>query len=217
MAMTYAQLKTAVTDFVEYPEDTFETHLPLFIRLAEERILKGAQLNIFRKNATAITTTGNRYLPTPGDFLAPFSLSYFAGSGDRVTLQFKEVSFLQNYWPDPTETDAPVYYAQFDVDTFLLAPTPDAAYSVELHYLYRPASITAGAESGTTWLSTNAEVALLYGTILEAYIFMKGEADLLQTYSARFDQALMDIKNLGEFKEVTDQFRYGQTKQGGSR
>lgn len=217
MTLTYAQLKTAVTDFVEYPEETFETQLPLFIRLAEERILKGAQLNIFRKNATAVTTTGNKYLPTPGDFLAPFSLSYFAGSGDQVVLQFKEVSFLQNYWPDPTVQGAPVYYAQFDVDTFMLAPTPDAAYAVELHYLYRPASITAGAESGTTWLSKNAEVALLYGAVLEAYIFMKGEADLLQMYSARFEQALVDLKNHGEFKEVTDQFRHGQKIQGGSR
>ena len=210
MAMTYAQLKTAVTEFVENPEDTFVANLPIFIRLAEERILKGAQLNLFRKNATTATTTGAKYLPAPVDFLAPFSLSYITGAGDQVFLEFKEVSFLLSAYTTTTATDAPRYYAQFDVGNFVLAPTPDAVYAVELHYLYRPASITAGAESGTTWLSTNAEIALLYGAILEGYIFIKGEDALIQATEARFKEALADLRGLGEEDEVTDQFRYGQ-------
>ncbi len=210
MTLTYAELKTAITEFVENPEDTFVANLPIFIRLAEERILKGAQLNLFRKNATAATTTGAKYLPAPGDFLAPFSLSYITGAGDQVFLEFKEVSFLLSAYTAATTTDAPRYYAQFDVGNFVLAPTPDAAYAVELHYLYRPASITAGAESGTTWLSTNAEIALLYGAILEGYIFIKGEDALIQATEARFKEALADLRGLGEEDEVTDQFRYGQ-------
>jgi hypothetical protein len=122
---------------------------------------------------------------------------------------FKDVNFLQSFNPNNATTGEPRYYAQYDITHFILAPTPDAAYSVELHYFYRPASLTAGADSGTTWLSTNASVALLYGSLIEAYTFMKGEADLVQNYTQRFTEAMSRVKNFGESQEVTDAYRTG--------
>ena len=140
MSFTYAQLKQAIQDYTENDETTFVTNLPLFIRQAEERILKSVQLSLFRKNATASTIDGNKYLSCPSDFLAPFSLSLAGTNSDKFFADFKDPSFLQSYTPDATTTGAPRYYSQFDVDSFMLAPTPDAAYDVELHYFYRPNS-----------------------------------------------------------------------------
>lgn len=209
MSFTYGELKQAIQDYTENDETSFVNNLPLFIRQAEERILKQVQLSLFRKNATASSDSGNPYLAVPSDFLAPFSLSYRGDDGDRVFLEFKDVSFIQDYNPDTTTTGAPKYYAQFDVDYFLLGPTPDAVYTMELHYLYRPQSLTALADSGTTWLSENAEMAMLYGSLIEAYIYMKGEADVLSMYEKRLQESIMGIKMLGEAKETTDQYRTG--------
>jgi len=210
MSFTYAQLKQAIQDYTENDETSFVNNLPLFIRTAEERILKNVQLSLFRKNATASATVSNPYLAVPGDYLAPFSLSLRGDNGDRFFLEFKDPSFLQSYTPDSTTIGAPRYYAVFDLDNFLLAPTPDAAYTAELHYFYRPASLTAGAEGGTTWLSENAEMAMLYGALIEAYIYMKGEQDVLSAYNSRFQEALVGIKMLGEAKETTDEYRKGK-------
>jgi hypothetical protein len=156
MSFTYAQLKQAIQDYTENDETSFVNNLPLFIRQAEERILKNVQLSLFRKNAQATATISNPFLAVPPDYLAAFSLSLRGDDGDRFFLEFKDPSFLQNYTPDATTVGEPRYYAVFDIDNFLLAPTPDAAYTAELHYFYRPASLTAGAEGGTTWLSENA-------------------------------------------------------------
>jgi len=210
MSFTYAQLKQAIQDYTENDESTFVTNLPLFIRLSEERILKMVQLSLFRKNSTASTTNTNQYLACPGDFLAPFSLSLTGSNGDKFFVEFKDPSFLQTYTPDATTTGAPRYYSVFDVDNFLLAPTPDAAYTAELHYFYRPLSLTAGGESGTTWLSKNAELTLLYGALVEAYLFMKGEQDMMQYYDKRFQESMMALKMLGEAKETTDEYRTGK-------
>jgi hypothetical protein len=210
MSFTYAQLKTAVEEWSEYSEDTFVSNIPLFIRLAEERILKNVQLSLFRKNATS--STSGAYLAAPDDYLAPFSLSLTGDDGAKFFLEFKDPSFLQLYSPDPTVTGAPRYYGQFDVDNFLLAPTPDAVYTAELHYMYRPASLSAGADSGTTWLSENAEVAMLYGALLEGAIFMKGEPDVMQNYTQRFQDAINSLKMLGESKEVADEYRTGKVR-----
>jgi hypothetical protein len=210
MSFTYAQLKQAIQDFTENDETSFVNNIPLFIRQAEERILKNVQLSLFRKNATASTTASNKYLACPSDFLAPFSLSLAGTDGDKFFVEFKDPSFLQTYTPDSTTTGEPRYYAQFDVDNFFLAPTPDDTYTAELHYLYRPASLTAGADSGTTWLSINAEMAMLYGSLIEAYIYMKGEQDVLAMYEKRFQEAIMGIKMLGEAKETTDEYRRGK-------
>jgi len=210
MSFTYAQLKQAIQDYTENDETSFVNNLPLFIRQAEERILKNVQLSLFRKNVQATATVSNPYLAVPSDYLAAFSLSMRGDDGDRFFIEFKDPSFLQSYTPDSTTTGAPRYYAVFDLENFLLAPTPDAAYTAELHYFYRPASLTAGAEDGTTWLSVNAEMAMLYASLIEAYIYMKGEQDVMASYNARFQEALVGIKMLGEAKETTDEYRKGK-------
>jgi len=208
MSFTYDELKTAIQDYTENTETTFVNNINIFIKNTEERILKIAQLDVFRKNQSGSMTSGNKYLALPSDFLAPFSLSFINGSSKEFVL-FKDVNFVQSFNPNSSTTGAPRYYAQFDVDNLILGPTPDSNYVAELHYFYRPASLTAGAGSGTTWLSTNASVALLYGSLIEAYTFMKGEGDLIQNYTQRFTEALSRVKNFGESQEVTDAYRTG--------
>ena len=210
MSFTYAQLKQAIKDYTEYEETGFVANIPLFIRLSEERILKNVQLSLFRKNATALTSASGQYIRVPSDFLAPFSLSMTGTNGDKFFIECKDPSFVQSYTPDPTTTGVPKYYCQFDVDNFLMAPTPDASYTAELHYFYRPRSITADGDDTVTWLSENAEMALLYGALLEAYIYMKGEQDVMSYYEKRFVESLSGIKMLGEAKETTDEYRTGK-------
>lgn len=210
MSFTYAQLKSAIQDYTDNSETSFVNNLPLFIRLAEERILKTVQLSLFKKNASGSVTTSNQYLAVPSDYLASFSLSLAGSNGDRFFIEMKDPSFLQTYTPDSTTTGAPRYYAVYDVDNFILAPTPDAAYTAELDYYYRPVSLTSGSDSGTTWLSENAELTLLYGSLIEAYTFMKGEQDVMGMYDIRFKEALASLKQLGEAKETTDEYRVGK-------
>lgn len=214
MSFTYGQLKQALRDYLETSETTFVNNLPLFIRMSEERILKSVQLNLFRKNSTANATIGNQYLAAPSDFLAPFSLSYRGDNNDKTFVEFKDVSFLQEYNPDSSTTGQPRYYAQFDNSNFLLSPTPNDDYVMELHYFYRPASLTDGSDSGTTWLSINAELTLFYGAMVEAYIFLKGDPDLMAAYDKRFQESLIGLKMLGEARQVTDEYRTGMVIRG---
>jgi hypothetical protein len=209
MSFTYAELKQALQDYLETSETTFVNNLPRFIKIAEERILKNVQLTLFRKNVTGTLSASNQYLASPSDFLAPFSLSYTNADGQKIFLQFKNVSFVQEYNLDPTETGPPRYYAQFDNENFIVGPTPDSSYPVELHYMYRPQSLTAGPEGGTTWLSENAELLLFYGALVEAYMFLKGDPDLMGVYQQRFEEALLGMKMLGEAKQTTDEYRTG--------
>jgi len=209
MSFTYAQLKTAVQDYAENDETSFVNNLPVFIRQAEERILKNVQLSLFRKNVSGNMSINNQYLACPSDFLAPFSLSFTDANSNKTFLDFKDTDFVQSFNPNSSTTGNPRYYASFDVDNFIIGPTPDASRVVELHYFYRPASLTAGAEGATTWLSENAQVALLYGTLVEAYIYMKGEPDMMAQYEKRFAESVNSMKMLGEYKEVTDQYRQG--------
>jgi len=210
MSFTYAQLKQAIQDYTENDETTFVTNLPIFIRNAEERILKSIQLNLFRKNVSATFTESNQYLAAPTDFLAPFSLSYTDGSGNKEFLLFKDVNYIQEFNPNATTEGSPRYYAVFDINNFIIAPTPDSSYTAELHYFYRPASLTSGAESGTTWLSENASICMLYASLIEAYTFMKGEQDLIQNYTQRFVEAAGGLKLLGEAEETTQEYRAGR-------
>lgn len=214
MSFTYGQLKQALQDYLESSETTFVNNLPLFIRMSEERILKSVQLSLFRKNVTANATVANQFLAAPPDFLAPFSLSYKGDDNDKVFTEFKDVSFIQEYNPDEATTGAPKYYAQFDNDNFILAPAPDDDYQMELHYFYRPTSLTAGSDSGTTWLSINAELTLFYGAMVEGYIFLKGDPDMMATYDKRFQESLIGLKMLGEAKQVTDEYRTGMIIRG---
>ena len=208
MSYTKAELKQAIQDYCENAETTFVSNLDTFIESCEERIFKSVGLTFFRRNQTANLTTSNQYLNMPSDFLAPFSLSITSGTSKKF-LDFKDVNYLQDYAPDSSVTGEPRYYAPFDYQNFIVAPTPDSDYAVELHYFYRPASLTAGAGTGTTWLSENAELAMLYGSLMEAYIFMKGEADMQALYEKRFGESIMGLKMFGESKEVTDQYRTG--------
>mgnify|MGYP003631866230 CR=1 FL=1 len=214
MSFTYLQLQDAIKSYTENTETSFVANIPVFIRAAEERILKSVQLNLFRKNSSGNASIGNKYLAMPTDFLAPYSLSLSTlGAPDHVFIEFKDVSFVQSYTPDPATTGVPRYYATFDVANFILAPTPNANFFAELHYLYRPASLTldaAGNGSGTTWLSTNASLSLLYASLIEAYIFMKGEQDVMAMYDKRFQESLVGLKLLGEAKETTQEYRVGR-------
>ena len=209
MAFTYAQLKTAIQEYTQNTETSFVSNLPVFIRSSEERILKTVQLSLFRKNSAGNMTQADEYLSMPSDFLAPFSLSYTDASNDKNFLDFKSVNFIQAFNPDVATTGGPRFYAAFDVANFIIGPTPDSSYDVELHYYYRPDSLTAGADGGTTWLSINAELTLLYGCLIEAYIYMKGDPTLMQEYEQRFMESLMALKQYGEAKEVTDEYRTG--------
>ena len=212
MSFTYAQLETAIQDYTENTETSFVSNLATFITQAEERILKSVQLSLFRKNVSGTMANANRFLACPSDYLAPFSLSFVDASSDHVFLDFKDPDYVQSFNPDAATVGLPRYYAVYDVDNFILGPTPNAAYNVELHYFYRPASLTAGAAGGTTWLSENASIALLYGSLIEAYIFMKGEPDMMALYEKRFTEAISGMKMFGEAKEVTDEYRTGQVR-----
>ena len=209
MSFTYDSLKQAIQDYTENSETTFVNNLPVFIRAAEERILKNVQLNLFMRNQVGTMTTNNQYLGAPSDFLAPFSITVTV-SGKKQFLEFKDLSFIEEFNPDYTVTGVPRYYAQFDVGNFIVAPTPDQDYAVEVQYLFRPASLTSGAGTDTTWLSDNADLAMLYGSLVEAYIFMKGEQDIMAQYNQRFNEAVIGLKMLGEAKETTQDYRVGK-------
>ena len=210
MAFTFTTLKTAIQEYTDNTESTFTGQLSRFFLNAEERILKECQLDDFRKNVSGTATQSTKFLTKPTDFLAPFSLSAVNSSNNEFLL-YKQVTFLQDYTPNPATTGTPKYYADWDEDTFLLAPTPDSNYTMELHYFYRPQSITASSD-GTSWLGTNAELALLYGSLVEAYTFMKGEPDLLSLYNNRFQESLQWLKNLGEAQQTRDEYRYDRVR-----
>jgi len=279
MSFTYTQLKTAIEQYTENNETSFIANFPVFIRLTEERILKNVQLNVFRKNVAGAMSASNKYLSVPSDFLAPFSLSYTDGDSEINFVDLKDPEFIQSYNPNPATTGAPRYYGQYDLDNFILAPTPDSSYNSELHYFYRPESLTEssytltltsvtgtftandtitggtsgessgvdsvpsstslivvipssnytvgetitaspsgatatvsaiGADTTVTWLSDNAEMAMLYGSLSEAYLYMKGDPQMMHLYTQRFGEAVGRLKNLGEAQEVTDEYRSGQ-------
>jgi hypothetical protein len=210
MAYTYTTLKTAIQDYVQSTETTFVNQLPRFILNAEERILKECQLDVFRKSVQGSVSSSNKFLAKPTDFLAQNSLSVVNSSSNEFLL-YKQVTMLQDYTPNPATTGVPKYYADWDDTSFILAPTPDSNYTMELHYFYRPTSITTSGD-GTSWLGTNAELALLYGALVEAYTFLKGEQDLLTLYDSRFQESIQWLKNLGEGLQTRDQYRYDRVR-----
>lgn len=207
MAYTYAQLKQAIQDYTENAESKFVLNIDNFIRNTEDLILNSVDLDVFRKNVTASLSTNNKYLAKPTDYLSAFSLSITVDGNKEFLLQ-KDVNFLQEFDPSAT-SGVPKYYAPFDSSYFLIAPRPNNAYAVELHYFYRPPSLTQVGETGTTWLSTNAPTALLYGCLVDAYGFMKGEQDVMAQYKEMFGLALNRLKDFAEAKENTDAYRTG--------
>lgn len=211
MSFTYSQLKTAIQDYVDSTETSFVTNLNNFIETAEERILKNVQLDEFRKNVEGEVSTSSPYLTTPDDFLAPFSLALIDSSSNYNYLLLKQVSFIRDFTPNASTTGTPKYYAEFDDDTFIIAPSPSSDFKVELHYYFRPNSLTSAGDSGTTWLSTNAPNAILYGSLVEACTYLKNY-EAIPVYESKFQEALLGLKNLGEAKSTRDQYRYDEIR-----
>ncbi len=203
MALTFTTLKSAIQDYLENTEATFVADLPVIITQAEDRILHEVELPNFRKHSTGTATTGNRYLSTPTDFLRVRTLSYTNSSSERIILIQKDMSFIEEAFLSTTATAAPKYYSYWADDKLLLGPTPDSGYTMSLHYFHRPTSITTSGD-GTSWLGTNFESALLYGCIVEAYIFMKGEQDLMAVYAGRYKEALDLLREYAARKTTSD-------------
>jgi len=211
MSFTNTTLKTAIQDYLESTETSFVSNLTTFITTAEERIFKNVQLDDFRKNQVGNLTASGPYLTTPTDFLAPFSLAVVDSAKNYNYLLLKQVSFIRDYTPNASTTGLPKYYAEFDDNTFIVAPTSDLAYEVELHYYYRPASLTSTTGSETTWLSENAPNAILYGSLVEACTYLKNY-EAIPVYESKFQDALLGLKNLGEAKSTRDQYRYDEIR-----
>jgi len=204
VSWSYSTLTQALQDYLETDETTFVTNIPVIVRQAEDRILKAVQLPDFRKNATGTTADGDQYLGIPTDFLAPYSLTI--DSSGQQFLIFKNVNFIRAAYPASTTEGTPKYYAIFDDTYFILGPTPDAVYTVELHYFYRPESIVTAS---TSWLGTHAEAALFSSCLHEAYVFLKGDQDLMVKYKEQMDTDLMALKLLAEGRNKTDEYRSG--------
>jgi len=210
MAWTYTTLTQAIKDYTENTETTFSNNITVFIQQAEVTILRTVQLPVFRKNVTGTMTSSNAYLSTPSDFLRPYSLAIVNSSSHEYLIN-KDVNYIREVYPNPATTGVPKYYALFDDNTFIVGPTPGSNYTSELHYFYKPESITA-ASAGTSWLGTNAEDAILYGSLLQAYIFMKGEPDVVQSYAQQFQTSVEALKLEGDGYDRTDAYRDGQLK-----
>ena len=234
--MTYNELFIAVKNYLQndFPTNTWTdvagtgvttsdgtNQIDFFITQAEERIYNSVQIPPLRKNVTGVTTTGNKYLSSPPDFMSVFSMAVIDGDGNYEYLLNKDVNYIRAAYPNPASTGLPQYYALFgptvvsntitDELSFILGPTPDDAYDVELHYYAYPESITVAAD-GRTWLGDNYSPVLLYGTMLEAYVFLKGEVDMMATYKAKYDEALGQLNRLGTGLERGDAYRDGQAK-----
>ena len=234
--MTYNELFIAVKNYLQndFPTNTWTNvagtgtttsdgteQINTFIKQAEERIYNSVQIPALRKNVTGLTTSGNKYLSCPADFLSVFSMAVIDGTGNYEYLLNKDVNFIRQAYPNPADEGLPRYYALFgptvvtsvitDELSFILGPTPDSGYTVELHYYYYPESITVAAD-GRTWLGDNYSPVLLYGTMVEAYIFLKGEQDLMAVYEGKYKEAMAQLNRLGTGLERGDAYRDGQAK-----
>jgi hypothetical protein len=212
MAMTYAQLLQAVQDYTENTESGFVSNIPLFTAIAEERVYNTVQIPALRKNSTGVMAANNKYLSMPSDWLATHSLSVSV-PGDASATQYvllnKDVEFIREAFPSPTAYGRPTHYAVFDMDSFILGPTPDQSYVTELHYFYYPTSIVSAS---TSWLGNNFENVLLYGTLREAYLYMKGEQDMVKYYEDKYLEGMVLLKQLCEGKDRRDSYRSGQLR-----
>jgi hypothetical protein len=219
--MTYTELVNAIKAYTENYDSDFESYIDTFIRQAETRIYNSVQIPALRRNQTGVITSGNQYLSAPNDFLAVYSMAVIKDNNEYVYLLDKDVNFIREAYPNPSDQGLPLYYGIFGPTvssgvisnelSFILGPTPDESYTVEMHYYYYPQSIV-DAESGTTWLSDNYDPALLYGSLREAYLFMKGEVDLIQNVDAKYNEAMGELKRLGDGLERQDAYRSGQVR-----
>lgn len=214
--MNYTELSAALVAYTENTGQDFADNIPTFVQQAEKRIYNTVQLTSLRKNVTGVTTINNKYLSCPNDFLSVYSLAVVDGTGEYQYLLDKDVNFIRAAYPTPATTGVPKYYALFGPQStnetelaFILGPTPGAEYTVELHYFYYPESIVT---AGTTWLGDNFDPVLLYGSLVEAYTYMKGEQDLIQLYNSKYMEALAILKQLGDGKQRQDAYRSGQVR-----
>jgi hypothetical protein len=218
--MNYAELVAAIKAYAENYDTSspggFVENIPVFVKQAEQRIYNTVQIPSLRKNVTGVLTAGNKYLSVPDDYLATYSIALISASGAYTYLLNKDVSFIRESYPSPTDTGAPYYYALFGPQlnypnelSFILGPTPNANYDVEMHYFYYPESIVT---AGVTWLGDNFDTVLLYGSLLEADTYMKSDADIITYHKDRYTEALSLLKRLGDGLERGDTYRDGQTK-----
>jgi len=221
--MNYTQLSAAIQAYTENTETDFVANIPVFVTQSEQRIYNSVQFPFLRKNVTSTIAINTKYLDCPNDFLAVYSMAVVDASGNYEYLLNKDVNFIRQAYPNPTtDTGIPKYYALFgptvltsviyDELSFIIGPTADANYGVELHYYYYPESITVAAD-GQTWLGDNFDTVLLYASLVEAYTYMKGETDMMQLYNGKFMEALALAKRLGDGMERQDAYRSGQFRQ----
>ena len=224
--MNYAALSAAIQAYTENTEADFVTNIPVFVTQAEQRIYNSVQFPSIRKNVYGQVTANNKYLQCPTDFLAVYSIAIVTdvtgvdmNTGTYEYLLNKDVNFIRQAYPTPNDTGVPKFYALFgprsdnaDELTFILGPTPDTAYFTELHYYFYPESITVAAD-GRTWLGDNFDSVLLYGSLVEAYTYMKGEQDMMALYNGKYQEALALAKRLGDGMERQDAYRSGQFRQ----
>lgn len=225
--MNYTQLTDAICDYTQNFDTDFVNNIPVFVEQAEERIFNTVQFPALRKNQFSLITANNKYVSLPNDFLSVFSLALVTGvtgqnldTGTYEYLLNKDVNFIRQAYPSPNDTGEPKYYALFGPTilnsaittelSLILGPTPDAGYYVELHYFYYPESIVTAS---TSWLGDNYDPVLLYGSLVEANTFMKGEADMTALYNGKYTEALAQAKRLGDGLERGDAYRDGQYKQ----
>jgi hypothetical protein len=215
--MNYTQLSSAIQAYTENTEDNFVAEIPVFVQQAEQRIYNNVQFPSLRKNMTGTVSSTTPYLSAPNDYLATYSLAVIDADGNYEYLLNKDVNFIRQAYPSASDTGLPRYYALFGAQTnapnelsFILGPKPDANYTVELHFYYYPESIVTAS---TTWLGDNFDSVLLYGSLVEAYTYMKGEADMMALYNQKFMEALALAKRLGDGMERQDAYRSGQFRQ----
>ena len=208
--MNYTQLSTLIQDYCESTESSFVANIPTFVQLAEERIYNSVQIPAIRKNVTGTMTINFQYFSLPSDWLSTFSLAVIdPTTGEYEYLLNKDVNYIRAAYPPPNSTGKPKYYAIFDDNTMLLGPTPDATYTAELHYYYYPVSII---NYGTSWLGDNFETVLLYGSLREAYTYLKGEQDMMNYYEQKYQESLGLLKRLGDGLDRQDAYRSGQVR-----
>lgn len=208
--MNYSALVTLIQDYCESTESSFVSNIPTFVQLAEERIYNSVQIPAIRKNVTGTMTASFQYFSLPSDWLSTFSLAVIdPTTGDYEYLLNKDVNFIRASYPPPNSTGKPKYYAIWNNSSMILGPTPDQAYTAELHYYYYPASIVT---AGTSWLGDNFETVLLYGSLREAYTYLKGEQDMMQYYDQKYQEAVAQLKRLGDGLDRQDAYRSGQVR-----
>ena len=207
--MNYTQLSDAIVAYTENTSSDFAAQIPTFVRQAEIRIYNTVQFPSLRKNVTGYTTIDNKYLQCPSDFLAVYSMAAVDQTGAYEYLLNKDVNYIRQAYPPPNSTGKPAYYAIWDDTSMILGPTPDLAYTMELHYYYYPASIVTNS---TSWLGDNFESVLLYGSLREAYTYLKGEQDMMQYYDQKYQEALGQLKRLGDGLDRQDAYRSGQVR-----